>query len=328
MQRPSALTRRLVVLVAAAAAVAPGAQGVTMHEHASRTILVPQAGIYLGAFIDGWEEAPYANVVAFEALIGRKLQIDNHYYGWSSTFPGDWERWDAAQGRIPMVTWDGASLDEIVSGRADALIRARARAVRAFRAPLFLRFAAEMNGDWLPWSGVANGRDPDEYVLAWRRVHSIFGEEGASNAIWVWCVNSADVPREPWNSFTRYYPGDAYVDWVGVDGYNWGTTREWSSWQSFASIFDPLYRGFAGRKPIMISEVSSAEEGGSKAAWIASAARTLKTRFPAVRAVVWFNIDKEADWRIDSSASALRAFRALAADPYFRARLQSPLVRG
>ena len=182
-----------------------------------------------------------------------------------------------------------------------------------------------MNGDWLPWSGAANGRDPAEYVLAWRRVHSIFREEGASNAIWIWSPNSVDAPREAWNGFTRYYPGDAYVDWVGVDGYNWGTTREWSSWQSFGSIFDPVYRAFARRKPIMISEVSSAEAGGSKAAWIASAARTLKMRFPAVRAVVWFNIDKEADWRVDSSASALHAFRALAADPYFGARLQSPL---
>lgn len=117
---------------------------------------------------------------------------------------------------------------------------------------------------------------------------------------------------------------DDYVDWVGIDGYNWGTTREWSSWESLDSLIGRAYRAFAGRKPLMIAEVSSAESGGNKGAWITSAARALKARFPAVRALVWFHIDKETDWRIDSSPSALRSFRALAADPYFRARPPAP----
>jgi hypothetical protein len=294
------------------------------NERGSRNILLPERGIYLGAFVGGSEDRPYQNVLDFEALIGRKLQIDNHYYGWPATFPGEWEGWDAAHGRIPMATWDGAPLDEIVSGRWDTLIRDRARAVKAFGGPLFLRFAAEMNGDWLPWSGAHNGRDPRKYVLAWRRAHGIFREEGALNAVWVWSVNHADFPREPWNLFTRYYPGDDYVDWVGIDGFNWGATREWSSWEGFDSLFGRAYRAFAGRKPLMIAEVSSAESGGNKGAWIMSAARALKARFPAVRALVWFHIDKETDWRIDSSPSALRSFRVLAADPYFRARPSSP----
>lgn len=316
------LRRSLAVLAAAAAA----ATAADLAPAATRTILVPASGVYLGAFVDGADGTPSANVLAFESLIGRRLQIDSHYYGWASSFPGAIEHWDASQGRIPMVTWDGTSLDEIVSGRADALIQARAQAVRAFGAPLFIRFAAEMNGDWLPWSGAANGRDPHLYVAAWRRVHSIFQEEGAANAVWVWSPNSTDSPREPWNRFVRYYPGDDYVDWVGVDGYNWGSTRSWSSWQSFASIVEPVYRAFAGRKPIMVSEVSSAEQGGSKAAWIASAALALETRFPAIRALIWFDVDKEADWRADSSPAALRSFRTLASEPYFGGpvRLSAP----
>lgn len=102
------------------------------NERGSRNILLPERGIYLGAFVGGWEENPYENVLAFEALIGRKVQIDNHYYGWPATFPGEWERWDAAHGRIPMATWlSGISLVAgEVRAQADQLKNESRRPVR------------------------------------------------------------------------------------------------------------------------------------------------------------------------------------------------------
>jgi hypothetical protein len=100
-----------------------------------------------------------------------------------------------------------------------------------------------------------------------------------------------------------------------MDGYSWGSSRPWSSWQSFGEIFEGLYADYARRKPIMICEVASAEVGGDKAAWIRDMHRSLGRRFAAVRAMAWFDVDKETDWRVASSRASLAAFRALAADP-------------
>ncbi len=315
----ASLAAPLLVAAFLATGAAPSSAAVSEDTSvsSSRDILLPPAGAHLGAFVDGWETTPYANVTSFEASIGAELTIDHHFYGWASRFPTSWDAWDVANGRIPMASWSATRLGAITSGKYDALVRARARAIRDFGHPIFLRFAAEMNGDWLPWSGAENGRDPSRYVAAWRRVHRIFSQEGATNAVWVWCPNSDDVPAARWNHFSRYYPGDAYVDWVGIDGYNWGTTRVWSQWRSFRSIFARVYAAYAGRKPIMVAETSSAEEGGSKGTWIRNSLHEMKTRFPEMRALVWFEVNKENDWRASSSSSSLTAYRALASDPHF-----------
>jgi hypothetical protein len=104
-----------------------------------------------------------------------------------------------------------------------------------------------------------------------------------------------------------------------MDGYNWGTAAKWSRWTSFETVFRPLYNDYAARKPIMVSETASAEHGGNKAKWIAEAAAAVRSRFPDLVAIVWFNADKpeETDWRVNSSSSALDAFTAWIHDPYF-----------
>jgi hypothetical protein len=288
--------------------------------------LVPRDGVLLGAYVnpdDVWRgnEAAFATVQRFESLLGRPLAIDLHFYDWRDVFPSGLEEWDIAHGRIPMVSWKGTGLSEINSGRHDALIRQRAREIKALGAPVFLRWGWEMNGDWFAHSGSANmPNGPAKFVLAWRRIHRIFTAVGASNAVWFWCANAENAPNERWNSWRNYYPGDAYVDWVGIDGYNWGTTRPWSRWQSFADIIRPIYRDYASRKPIMVAETASAEAGGDKAAWIRAADDTLRREFPSVRAFVWFEVLKETDWRAESSEASLAAFRSLAQHPYFAAR--------
>jgi hypothetical protein len=288
---------------------------------------VPATGALFGAFVDpnnhwGGNAEAKQEVTAFEASIGRKLAINHHYYGWTDVFPSGLEEWDLSMGRIPLISWQGTALDSILNGSQDALIGQRADDVKGLHRQVFLRWGWEMNGDWFDWSGAANNdpgltNGPAKYVAAWRHIHDIFRARGTTDAVWVWCPNNQNVPKAPWNRRTSYYPGDDYVDWIAFDGYNWGTTQSWSSWRGFRPLFRIPYTTFAPRKPIMIAETSSAEQGGDKAAWIQQAGAAVKAKFPGIAAFVWFHVPKEADWRADSSPAAMAAFRALGADPYF-----------
>jgi chitodextrinase len=252
--------------------------------------------------------------------------VDHHYYRWDETFPTSAESWDLQNGRIPMVSLGGAStfpgLDAINDGSQDARLHAIAQGFRSLGGEVFFRPWWEMNGDWYPWDGSHNNDPgttdgPAKYVQAWRRMHDIFVQEGATNVVWVWAPDAEDSPSAGWNHWANYYPGDAYVDWVGIDGYNWGTTQTWSSWQSFASIFGNVYGDYAASKPLMVAETSSCEQGGDKAQWIRDAAAAIKTQLTAIRAWIWFDENVECDWRVNTSQSALDAYKQVGADPYF-----------
>ena len=259
------------------------------------------------------------STLLLESRLGRRLGIANHYYDWTDPFPGPAEKSDVANGRTPMVTWWGTRNSTIISGSQDAVIKARASAIKAFAKPVYLRWGAEMNGDWYAWSGPQSGDDPSLYIAAWRHIHDVFRAMGVTNVSWVWAPNADSKPGgvDPtsWNNWTRYYPGDEYVDWVGIDGYNWGG----SEWSSFGAIFGPVYDSYAGRKPIMICETGSVETGGNKAAWIANAGDWMKSH-DGVRAFVYFDTNQSSsglDWRVSSSSSSFSAFKTLANDPYF-----------
>lgn len=206
--------------------------------------------------------------------------------------------------------------------RHDAYIARWAKDAAAWGKPFYLRFAHEMNGKWQPWSPGVNGNTSAEFVAAWRRVHDIFEGEGATNVRWVW---SPYVACADCTAFGRVYPGDRYVDWVALDGYNRGTSQGWSRWQTMAQMFGRSYDAvtrLAPRKPFMIAEVGSAEAGGDKAAWISTALdKTIPDRMPKIRAIVWFSSNKETDWRVDSSGASLRAYRQVAANPSYSGRL-------
>lgn len=289
--------------------------------------LVPRTGALLGAFVSttgtGWSADA---VTAREAELGRRFAIDHRYQNWATPFPTVADRWDVVNGRIPMITWqpNTTTLAAIADGTSDELIRTRARSVAAFGHPIFLRWGHEMNADWYPWDGVHNNTPghhdgPAAYVAAWRHVHDLFVAAGATNAVWIWCPNRVSIPASSWNRIDAYYPGDAYVDWVGFDGYN----RDPADWRSFTTLFASDDARDARRKPVMVGEVASVEgrTPGRKAAWIRDVRAVLESSFPSVAAVVWFDTAKNGfDFRIDSSASSAAAFRELAQDPYFRSR--------
>lgn len=291
--------------------------------------LTPRTGVLLGGYVDPdarWSgnDAAKAETTAFESAIGRKLKLNMHFYAWTNTFPSGLEQWDLANGRTPVVSWEATGLNPILSGSYDAMIRARADALKALGKPVFLRWGHEMNGNWYAWDGAHNNdpgktNGPAKYRAAWKRIHGIFRARGATNVVFVWAPNHENVPNVSWNSWRNYYPGDSYVDWVGIDAYNWGTSRSWSRWKWISTLIKPVYADYAARKPIMLAETSSAEAGGSKASWIANMRKYVKTSFPSVAAILWFQVKKENDWRTNSSSSAMTAYRAMAADPYYRA---------
>jgi Glycosyl hydrolase family 26 len=267
-------------------------------------IPAPNSGVLLGAKPGYYQ----ADVSALESLIGRNVAIRQTFVDWTKTWPDSRTVDDHAKGRIPLISWKGTHLADVTSGSFDSMIRQRAQAAKALGFPIFVRWAHEMNADWYPW-----GKQPDLYVAAWKRIHTIFEQEGATNVAWVWAPS---IPRGNWDA---YYPGDAYVDWIGGDNYNWGTCKTPSAgWKVFVDMFKPYHDHFAGKgKPMMIAETGSAEQGGSKKDWLRDAAATIKT-LPAYHAWVQSQYtDGDCDWRVDSSADALEAYRALAADPYF-----------
>lgn len=223
-----------------------------------------------------------------------------------------------ARGADPVVTWepwralgDGTydrtaiTMEQIAAGVHDDHLYRWADELAAWGGPVYLRFAHEPNGDWYPWSP-AGGTPPETYVAAWRHVHDLLVSKNARNVRWIWTVN---VPHPGGSPIDRLYPGHDYVDLVGVDGYNWGTTHPWSRWQAPVDLFGPTLdemSRLAPGKPVVITEVASAEEGGSKARWIRELVTHLDTR-ETVSGFIWFDHLKEADWRIGSSPGSATA---------------------
>ena len=263
--------------------------------------------VAFGTFTPGAPESRQA-IEDFNSMIGRRAAIFHTYKNWDwppfqyQTVGTSWEA-----GAVPMITWEPIDrpLQAIARGDYDGYITQSARDAVAFGRPILLRFAHEMNGDWTPWS-----LHPRDYVAAWRHIVRIFRREGASQVHFVWSPNTG--------SFDEYFPGDRWVDYVALDGYNFGA--KYNSWDSFSAIFDSSYRDLVrlSRRPVIIAEFASTDQGGDKAAWMRDTLSSgVLDRYPRIRALVWFNIDKEADWRINSSGDTLAAFRSMIQGPLF-----------
>jgi hypothetical protein len=292
------------LLLAGPANAGPQASGKQVSNLSS--ILEPRSGALLGLYYG------VGSVAQTGAKLGRIPPVHLTYYAWDADWNGSVTKADLAAGRIPLVNWEPHKIDfaKIIDGSLDATIVARAKGAKALGQKFFLDFAAEMNGDEA-WGG----NNPKLYVAAYRHIHDFFVAAGATNVIWAWCPNVTDTPGG--NRTTMdYYPGDSYVDWTGVDGYNWGTKN--GGWQTFQQVFKDIYHLLAAKKkPIIIGEMSSAEEGGDKGKWIDEIIPALRTSFPLIKCAIWFDINKECDWRISSSAAAEASFIRTAKDPYF-----------
>ncbi len=304
----------------------------------------PDKGIYWGAAID---DVPFnmSKLDAFEAMVGKKVSIVHWGHPWAVQgvyqpfLRGEFNN-VRSRGAIPMISWTSQNqgsgkdqpdfqLRDIYEGQHDAFIRQWATDAKNWGHPMFLRFDHEMNGWWFQWSENQNGNQPGDFVKAWRHVHDIFREVGATNVTWVWCVNRAGSPDLiPADTL---YPGDAYVDWVALDAYNFGADGI-DGWTTFDETVKPMYNQLvtiAPQKPVMIAEIASSEDGGpigrpaSKGAWITDGfVEKLPKNYPNIHAVVWFNSQARNslyDWPVESSEISISAFAAAIAQDYYLA---------
>jgi len=263
-----------------------------------------------------------SEAVSIADRTGAAIDQVTFYAAWSRG--GDFPAADASRiastGAVPVLTWEpwdpeaglsqpAYTLDSIVAGRHDAYVKRWATQVRAWGRPIVIRFAHEMNGSWYPWAEGVNTNGPGDHAAAWRHVVGLFRRAKVDNVTWSW---SANVPYAGSTPLAALYPGDAYVDRVALDGYNWGTTQPWSTWQSFGDVFGPGVSELRSitTRPVHVDETAAPEgAGGDKAAWITDMWAWLDAH-PEVRGVTWFSLLKEADWRIDSSDAALAAWGA------------------
>lgn len=267
---------------------------------------------------------------AFQKAAGKKPSLLMFHEGWErGTFDMNLLSRIDRRGMLPMITWEPwdyeapsaptsedqkskYALSNIANGSFDGYLREWAVEIRRWSRPVAIRFAHEMNGSWYPWGESVNGNRPGDYVAAWRHVWNIFRDAGAANVIWVWSPNVIFPGSTPLEGL---YPGDEYVNWIGIDGYNGGAAVDWGGWVTFEDLFGPTMKEIRSftLKPIMLAEVGAAEAGGSKAAWIADFFDSLE-RHPDIIGFVWFEARKQADWRIETSEESRAAFAARVAD--------------
>ncbi len=304
------------------------------HTPARPAPLVPAApGLAWGVYEPAVNpEAPsLAAVDQLQKELGANLRVVMVYLSIGQPFPAALLRKAQAQGKVVEVTlqsWapgnnagralpyaNGTSnLAAILQGRDDAYLRTFARQAAATGIPFLFRWDNEMNGDWDPWSAFQWGKDADIYVAAYRHVHDIFMAEGATDAAFVWNPNNANLPHYRWNAAALYYPGNAYVDWIGLTGYNLGAGQPGSTWQSFRQAYAATYardRALYPGKPMIITEFASNDAGGNKPAWIADMFRALPS-FPAIRYAVWWDANQgDLQYALDQPPAALAAFGRL-----------------
>jgi hypothetical protein len=284
--------------------------------------------VALGAFAPG-VPGDLSGVHALEAALGRKLRIVSSYTGWGEPVISAAVRQEVAQGYTPLIAWNiGVSaatrFATFTSGQHDAYLAQVAAAARALGRPVYLRPWYEMNGPWTNFQPTPDGPrpaggTPAEFIAAWQHVVALFRWLGATNVKWVF--NPTTDTYAGTTPVSTIWPGAAYVDVLGLDGYNWGTGGSWGYWLSFHTIYATQYARLTAldpSAPVWICEFGSkepAEDDGapvdplhSKAEWYRDL--LADPTFGHVWALVFFNVNKERDWRLQSDPGAVQAVAA------------------
>jgi hypothetical protein len=261
------------------------------------------------------------------AELGATPRIVSWYQAWGDRKDNEFKEdaLDACQraGLVPLITWEpwvtgfaayreqnpDSSLMLVIQGRFDAYIHTWAHKAVRHHHPFFLRPLHEPGNPWYSWS-TAHGNSPVLIRQAWQHIVAIFRDEGADNVAFVWTPYTlAD---------TAAWPGSEYVDWIGLDVFNYGTRVEHGNWRDFEDLVraerDPL-RHFG--KPIMLCEVGTTDGGGDPADWWARAFKDMSSPALAdIRGLVVFNnpvgitpMGTPVDWTLPDAAADFQRYR-------------------
>jgi beta-mannanase len=307
--------------------------------------LTAPTGRYFGLYT---EQAPFSWSTYDDAStkLATTPETVGYFSGWDEAFRANAVTRAWARNTLPILTWESRpiaaannvvdepdyTLSRIIDGGFDDYLRTYAKSVVATGLPLGIRLDHEMNGTWYPWSeddghgNSINGNSPGQYVQMWRHVHDIFQQEGANQYVfWIWSpnrINKLTSSHRTEAYLASLYPGDAYVDWVGMSGYlrpAYSADDDFTFDYTFGSTLTQL-RAIAPGKRILLAEIGASETGGHKVAWIQSMFDAFARPENAdIVGLLWFDeavstytegVLGTNDWRVDSRPETLAAFKA------------------
>jgi hypothetical protein len=322
----------------------------------SQKLLPPENGVYHSAFPD---MGPSEDVVTvervkdFEKLAGKEIAWAYFSDNWFDGIHFPWDETEAIRkaGSIPFIRimprsdWSDDkqdpqySLQNIIDGKFDLDIHQYARDAKGFGTPLLIEFGTEVNGNWFPWSASFNGAgvtyeygDPDipdgpeRFRDAYRHIIEIFWEERADNVTFFFHVDANSEPKDEWNNMKAYYPGDDYIDWIGISVY--GAQQPGDEWIEFQSVLDDAIMEFTHislNKPLAILEFGTIDgtESNSKSQWIKNALNYITSdKYPRIKAIsywhsIWGSEGDFSNMRIDSCPECLEIYKNIISTDYF-----------
>jgi endoglucanase len=254
--------------------------------------------------------------LVLEEKIGAKLPTMSWFQDWGTPWLTRQASAAAESGHDLLICWeptinrDPVRFSEIVDGVYDSHLEAYFSAAADHPRPVMMRPFHEMNGDWYPWARAHGRRDVvssiEEWIAAWQHLVLLQRRVSGDHIKWLWCVNYIDIGGFPaeW-----YFPGEEYVDAVGMDCYN-----GYGPWESFYQLAAPMYNRLIRLKakvPVVVAETGcrepTAAENRSKAAWLQELFD--EDRLPRLTNINFFSSNKKHDWRLDSSVEALQTMR-------------------
>ncbi|WP_316569301.1 glycosyl hydrolase [Neobacillus sp. YIM B06451] len=290
-------------------------------KHKLDSLIIPKNHFVMGAYLPKSRDIDALNEY-LENPLGAQMfykPIDNGYDEYTKELLDN--------DRLPIVTllYEKANsttnadvVENIINGTYDKSLLTWAESVKSLDGPVLFRLGNEMNGDWSEWSHKSTYNDPDLYKLTFRHIVELFKKNGTDNAYFVWNPNHVSSPYFEWNEAHMYYPGDKYVDFVGMTSYNFGKTQ-WNNYQSIHTLYEDLYWEYSRsyyEKPLMIGEFAAVETGGNKAEWITSAFDEIPRSYPNIKIAVWFDqAHGPFDFRIRTSPASAEAFKKGMAQP-------------
>lgn len=287
----------------------------------------------LGIFDNHYQES-FESILLLEDSLQTSLPFIQVYAAWGDKmderFPMKYAKTIYNLGSTPFITWEPwlndfdreahnlppneepnkQGLIDVANGDYDFYIDQWAADLKEFKEIVFIRLGHEMNDPYrYPW-GPQNNK-PEDFIAAWRHVVDRFKSQNVDNVIWVWS------PHPAYYLYGEYYPGDEYVDWVGVGALNYGVVALWSQWWGFDRIFGDYYQWLASfNKPIAVTEFGSLDVGGVRGEWYSEALDSLPGKYPALKAIIFYNnnndlttLNKTLDWSLNSDSLSMMAVK-------------------